>query len=357
MEHHQMSLSTTLSSARAAANRLLDIRDQSTPTRSPEKRDRFRFSDALDVFDELTSRGVGGALETLSDSLGLPDVVGDIAGLAGDLMTMNVPGILENSADLGADIARMCGNEKLEGFCDAASDKMTGFNKVAGKITFTAAMTVASGGTATVGSSTMSVANFSKGLQMVRSGLSCADNLQNGEPWAAAGDALASLTAFNAIGGALGVDAETLELTGKIADAGTKYLPAAAAIADGGVDASDLQHLPVGALAEDLGIDLGDNEELVEALLKFTGKAAAGEDPSSILRGMAFDLISFGGDLAGAQELEEKIEDVVMFQSDLWIASIEDEHVADGLSEVLELLMSSREDVDLAALSMSLLRA
>ena len=352
-----MSLSTTLSSARVAANRLLEFRDQDTTTRHTEKRDRFEFSDALDVFDELTSRGVGGALETLSDSLGLPDVIGDIAGLAGDLMMMNVPGILENSADLGADIARMCGNEKLEGFCDAASDKMTGFNKVAGKITFTAVTTVASGGTATVGSSAMSVADFTKGLQMVRSGLSCADNLQNGKPWDAAGDALASLTAFNAIGGSLGVDAETLELTGKIADAGTKYLPAAAAIADGGIDASDLQHIPVGALAEDLGVDLGDNEELVEALLKFSGKAAAGEDPATILRSMALDLISFGSGLAGTDELEERIEDVVLFQADLWVASIEDEQVASGLAETLELLSNHRQDIDLTALSLSLLRA
>lgn len=73
------------------------------------------------MFDAVSNLGIGGWLNDLSDSLGLPDWFGDIAGTVADAICGNVVGAVANGLDALEDVAIACGEEKLGGFLKAGS--------------------------------------------------------------------------------------------------------------------------------------------------------------------------------------------------------------------------------------------
>lgn len=73
------------------------------------------------MFDAVANLGVGGWLNTISDSLGLPDWFGDIAGCVADAICGNVMGAVANGLDALEDVAIACGEETLGQFLKAGS--------------------------------------------------------------------------------------------------------------------------------------------------------------------------------------------------------------------------------------------
>lgn len=71
----------------------------------------------------LTSGGgLGGILNSAMDSLGLPDIVGDIAGGVLDFCTGNYVGAVANGLDALEDVASACGGDEIAGFLKAGSE-------------------------------------------------------------------------------------------------------------------------------------------------------------------------------------------------------------------------------------------
>ena len=184
------------------------------------------FGDVLDGFNALIDGGIGGLAEHVCDKMGLPEWVGDVASIVGNVVTGQVHHLIADIPDLGANIAEACGHEKLAGYLDAAST----YGDIGIKIGTAVATTVLTGGAGAglIGAqaaSTLSTINTAVGA--VRCGLEAGAALENGDYMGALTSGLGALAGFNQVGGALGVSDDVLQVTRAVAEHGSDGCPCA----------------------------------------------------------------------------------------------------------------------------------
>lgn len=279
------------------------------PDRS-EKKKGFAF--AKDLFDKATSLRFGSVAESICDRLGLPENVGDIAGMVVSFSTLNYIELTEHAADLGKDIAAKNGNTKLAGFLDGYEQKVGKFNKVSGKAVFMVASTLATGGAGAalgastgavgVGGATMTAGQLFQGVSMVGGAIDAGEALERGDKMGAAFGALGVLGDVGGMGEVFGMSASQADSLKTFAGHGQTALGTyAKATQDGEIDIKDLQHIPMGEVLGGLDVDL-DAEQM--SMLEGTVGVISSEDRGGALMGLLTSTIidrAMGsvGDLGG----------------------------------------------------------
>lgn len=71
---------------------------------------------------ELATAGPGTLLEAMCDRLNLPEWCGDVAGGVGNLLSGNLPGVVQDAVDLAENIADELGAERLSEYLNNAAD-------------------------------------------------------------------------------------------------------------------------------------------------------------------------------------------------------------------------------------------
>ena len=138
--------------------------------------------------------------------------------------------------------------------------------------------------------STLSTINTTIGA--VRCGLEAGAALENGDYQGALTSGLGALAGFNQVGGALGVSDDVLQVTRAVADHGQT---AANVLADGKIDASDLQHLPVGDILGKIGLDDVD-PKISEAVVTLAKGVASGQPEKAIIDVFATQIADYATD-------------------------------------------------------------
>lgn len=313
---------TTVNSTRGAAPQIIqgdnDIQGKGGVEKQKEAKKEGFFSFAKDMFSKATSLRFGSIAEAVCDRIGLPESVGDIAGMCVGLATMNFVEVAEHGADLVSDIARKNGNEKLAGFCDAAQDKLGKFNQSTGKIGFMVASTVLTGGagaaalgassagaSVTVGSLTMSGGQIMQGINLIGGAINAGEALERGDKMGALGSAFGVLGNLGGLGELFGMSPQTAQGLTKFAEHGQFGLGIfQKASADGKLDLKDLAHIPLGEVLGRLNVDTSgippEGMELAQGALGVLGnedrKGAAMNLLTDFLMGKAMEKLGGGED-------------------------------------------------------------
>lgn len=216
-----------------------------------------------DIFDKATSLRPGSIAETICDRLGLPESLGDVAGIFGSLATMNLVEVTEHAADLCKDVAERTGHDKLAGFCEAYEQKVGNFNKITGKLAFMVGSTLATGGAGaaalgastgavSIGGVTMSGAQLFQCVGLVDRAIGAGESWEGGDKMGAlksvlgvAGDALG-------MGELVGLDPKQIGEFQEMLTKGGSVLNMCEGLigADGGVNKGQLGKLLLTALGQ-----------------------------------------------------------------------------------------------------------
>jgi hypothetical protein len=262
------------------------------PDKSEQKKG---FGFAKDLFDKATSLRFGSVAESICDRLGLPENVGDIAGMVVSFGTLNYIELTEHAADLGKDIAAKNGNTKLAGFLDGYEQKVGKFNQVSGKAVFMVASTLATGGAgaAAVGASTgavgiggvtMTAGQLFQGVSMVGGAIDAGEALERGDKMGAAFGALGVLGDVGGMGEVFGMSASQADSLKTFAGHGQTALGTyAKATQDGEIDIKDLKHIPMGEVLGGLDVDLDAGQM---SMLEGTVGVLSSEDRGGALMGL-----------------------------------------------------------------------
>lgn len=256
-----------------------------------EKKSSF-MSFARDLFDKGTSLRFGSVAESICDRLGLPEGVGDVAGICVSLGTMNFPEVTEHAADLVKDIAAKNGNEKLAGFCEKYEQKVGKFNQIVGKLGFMVGSTLATGGAgAALGASTgavsvggvsMSAAQLFQGVSVLDSAIGVGESWERGDKMGALTGALGVLGGVGGMGEVFGMSAEQskklIDFAGKAQQGVGMYQNA---MADGKLDLKDLGALPWMAMLDKAGVDTDKFTPQQQQLMGGLAQVLGSEDPSA----------------------------------------------------------------------------
>ena len=250
------------------------------------------MSFARDLFDKGTSLRFGSIAESICDRLGLPESVGDVAGIFVSLGTMNFVEVTEHAADLVKDIAAKNGNEKLAGFCEKYEQKIGKFNQISGKLAFMVGSTLATGGAgAALGASTgavsvggvsMSAAQLFQGVSILDSAIGVGESWERGDKMGALTGALGVLGGVGGMGEVFGMSADQskklVDFAGKAQQGVGVYQ---SAMADGKLDLKDLGALPWMAILDKAGVDTDQFTPQQQQLLGGLAQVLGSDDRSS----------------------------------------------------------------------------
>lgn len=324
-----MELARTIQRAAMAASSVISdsggvdamaVKSRQAERSSTEGKNFFR--NTLDVFDSGMTRGLGGVADTILDKIGCPDELGDVVGVVVNLASGNVMGAALNGLDLAENIARKNGNEELAGYLTAAMNGGDMVASVATKVALVAATggaagvgIGAAGGTASVGSLSMSAQGLMQTASMVRGGFEAGDKFQQGDFTGGAVSAFAAMANIGPLGEMLGASPEALETVAKVATHGSSvagFLDGA--MADGEFTLSDLRQAPLQQLMDATGLEVPRRDGLLGVLLEAGAGMLAGQDEGSLVAG----IIGGGCSVAGIEGADaEKIGRAASFLGQL----------------------------------------
>ena len=208
--------------------------------------DDLDWSDISNAFNSVLN---GSLAEKLCDKFGLPEWVGDIAGI---VTNINPATILSNRLDLLANVAEACGFDNVAGYLEIAGQGLD----IGVQIATSVALTAVTGGAAGVAAGAQvvsAISTIAKGIETVQAGIDTVEAIQSGD-WKGAAMAGMNLVAGVAdVGGALGASKEVLGIVDTVAQHGETVVKI---LEDGKITADDLKHVASSKLVKDLGLDL-----------------------------------------------------------------------------------------------------
>lgn len=244
-----------------------------------------------DVQEIATAGSFGRMLNVGLDKIGLPDVVGDVAGCVLDVCTGNIPGAVSNGLDIAEDVARACGGDEIAGYLKAGANITGMFSGPTG-----------------MGKAAEVMATVGKAAGALDGGLGAAELLAGGDVVGGGKALLGALGEAAGVGKALGVSEEKLAWLNKAVDHGGKAMGfLEPALADGRLGVDDLQHLPLDQIARRAGVPdqyqamLGPGVGLISAL-------ATGGDPTEALGGVAEQVLQLAVDRGVIPNLDDALK-------------------------------------------------
>lgn len=226
---------------------------------SGKEEDEGMFSKVFGTVTEIISSGsLGCMLNTGLDKLGLPDVIGDIAGGVLDFATGNYVGAAANALDACEDLAKACGADDIAGYLKTGAEITSMFSSPTGEIG------------AIVG-------KVAQGVDVLKTGAETFEAASNGDITGMAHGA------FSMMGQLAGLSPEHADALKNVANVGTQVTTwVEQAGADGEYSWSDLKDAPLGALATTLGVD-PKHAQTAQDIVQTIGGIAAGDGPEALI--------------------------------------------------------------------------
>lgn len=252
------------------------------------KKEGGMFSKIFDaVTDVISSGSLGCMLNTGLDKMGLPDVIGDIAGGVLDFATGNYVGVAANALDACEDLAKACGADDIAGYLKTGAEITSMFSSPTGEIG------------AIVG-------KVAQGVDVLKTGAETFEAAKNGDITGMAKGA------FGMMGQLAGLSPEHADILNTVSDVGTQVTDwFERAGADGEFSVEDLKDAPLAALATALGID-PEHAQTAQDIVQTVGGVAAGDGPEALI-GQFFDALlsnASSDDLKAAAEALSGFDDL-----------------------------------------------
>lgn len=247
-----------------------------------------------DVQEIATAGSFGRMLNVGLDKIGLPDIVGDVAGCVLDVCTGNIPGAISNGLDVAEDVAKACGGDELAGYLKAGANITGMFSGPSG-----------------MGRAAEVISTVGKAAGALDGGLNAVELLAGGDIVGGGKALLGAMGEAAGVGKALGVSEEKLEWLNKAVEHGGKAMSfLEPALADGKLGVDDLQHLPVADLAKKAGVP-EKYHDMLQPAAQLLGALATGGDPSEALGGVAEQVLQIAADKGIIPSLDDTLKTVL----------------------------------------------
>lgn len=251
---------------------------------APGSEDSFGLDDIGNIFGSIMSGGFGKGANELLDAIGLPDVIGDIVGVAVDCATGNIAGAVINGLDVVEDVARACGGDEIAGYLKAGAQvgsQITGLINPVG-------IASAAGNLGSMGGVIQDAVQLGdtliKGADALQGAMDAGQKFAQGDLIGGALSAFETLDMFHGIGDTLGISSDVLDATKNIVDQGQPIADFFNdALADGVLNLSDIKHIPVTDTLKKAGIDIQGYEPFAQGLVNFLGASFAPGEPSQAM--------------------------------------------------------------------------